>query len=656
MSSLRTHGKSTLVWLLMGMLLLGLAGFGIENFAGSTSSDVARVGNVSISQQDYTRNLQSETQQVSMQLGRALSADEAQALGLPQMVQARLLAAATLENEAQRLGVSVGDAEVAQQISDTPAFQLNGRFDRSAYQELLRREGISTAQFENDVRMDTARRIIQQAVTSGAPAPDALVRQIQAWALETRDLRWQELTADQLANPVATPDDATVESWYQANIADFTAPERKRLTYAWLSPDQLAETVQIDEQALRDLYQQNIDQYQMPERRMVTRLVFQDEASAAQAKADLDAGRVTLEQLAEARGLTLDDLELGEQTQAQLGEAGNTVFATAENGIVGLLATNLGPALFSVNAILDPVDISFEEARTDLRAEAAADRARRVIEERSAQIEDALAGGASIEDLGNDFGMTVAAMEYDRTAEAQPDDISAFPQFRELADRIAASDFPELTELADGGVFALRLDEVIPAAPMPLDEIRDRVTEDWTRSETHRQLLALADEVKLGAVSATMPQPAPATGGNGVGTPATPGEAARPANDPATAAVVEPIPAPDPNQWHSVAALDRDGSIDLQPLELVSSAFALKEAGDSAVVDADNRVFVVALDAIHAADTEGERAADVAQLLEQRVSQSLQSDLFDYYLRAAQTDAGISLNPQALAAAAQRVQ
>ena len=39
MTSLRTKGKSTVVWLLMGMVLLGLGGFGITNFSGTSTAD-----------------------------------------------------------------------------------------------------------------------------------------------------------------------------------------------------------------------------------------------------------------------------------------------------------------------------------------------------------------------------------------------------------------------------------------------------------------------------------------------------------------------------------------------------------------------------------------------------------------------------------------
>ena len=34
-SKLRSHGKKTVFWILMGMLILGLGGFGVTNFGGN---------------------------------------------------------------------------------------------------------------------------------------------------------------------------------------------------------------------------------------------------------------------------------------------------------------------------------------------------------------------------------------------------------------------------------------------------------------------------------------------------------------------------------------------------------------------------------------------------------------------------------------------
>lgn len=628
MTSLRTKGKSTVVWLLMGMVLLGLGGFGITNFSGTSTAAIGAVGDTEITADDYLRGIRSEMQGFAAQTGQNLTPEQARTFGIPQTVQARLFTAAALEEEARRIGLSVGDETVLRDLTAAPGFQTTGgEFDPVRYQEVLRQEGLRPAEFEEDVRMDAARLILQRAVIGGVTVPPTLREGTAAWILEKRDFSWDELTAEDLSAPVAAPDDETLTAWHKANADRFTSPEVRRITYAWLTPEMLADTVQLDEAALRDLYQGRISEFQQPERRMVERLVYESEEAAAAAKARLDAGQVTFEQLAAERGLTLSDIDLGEVSEADLGAAGSTVFALAQPGVVGPVQTDLGPALMSMNAILEPVNIPFEQAVVDLRAEAAADRARRVIEEQAADLEDRIAGGATLEDLAEATDMELGSIDF--SAETPSEGIAAYQSFRERARAVTPTDFSQIFQLDDGGVFALRLDEVVAPALIPFEEVRDEVLADWTAAETRRELKARAEERKLlveSAASGDLPPPAEGTA-------------------PATATA-----------FRTATDVERDTGIEGVSQAVVAQGFRLAEPGEVSVVEAEGRVFLIRLDGIKPADLSAEEAAPVVNGVAQRLTESLQSDLFQAYARALQAQHGITLNDGALAAADARIQ
>ncbi|WP_411839375.1 SurA N-terminal domain-containing protein [Paracoccus sp. ME4] len=633
MSQLRTKGKSTIVWILMGLMVLGLGGFGITSFSGGTSR-IGAVGETEITADDYARALQGELRAFSQQTGQQITMQQAQQMGLPQSVQANLIAAAALAEQARRIGVSVGDQRVAETIMQAGAFQgPNGAFDRAAYAEVLRRENLTEADFEATVRDDEARLMMQRAVTGGVAAPAPMVDQTARWLLERRDFSWRELTEADLPEPIATPDEATLRAWHEANDARFTAPETRRITYAWITPEMLASEVQLDEAALRATYEQNIDQFQRPARRMVSRLVFPDVAQAQAARDQIDSGAQPFEAFVVQRGLTLDDVDLGEVTEANLGAAAPEVFALEQPGVVGPLDSDLGPALYMVNAILDPVDIPFEAAQEDLRGEAALSAAARQIRDRSGDFEDLLAGGATLEDLAEETEMELGQIDW--TAEPTPEEggIAGYEAFREQAAQVLTSDFPQLFELADGGVFAMRLDELVPPTLRPFDEVRDEVLADWRRAEVQRQLLDLAADLRLTAV---------AEGADGADTPADDADA-------------EAAPAP-ADDWTAETGLARSDWMDGLPPELLSEAFALAEPGEAGVVDAQDRVFLVRLDGITDADLSQPDAEQVLQGVRARLDQSLQVDLFDYFVRHAQRGVNVTLDQAAINAINAQVQ
>lgn len=642
MANLRTKGKSTIVWVLMGMLVLGLGGFGVTNFGGG-QTEVGRVGDTTITASDYARALQNQLNAYSQQTGQPFTVAQAESIGLTQQVQSQLFTAAALSEEARKIGVSVGDEKVAETIMEAPNFRgPNGQFDRTAYGEMLRRQGMDEGDFETQIREDEARLILQRAVATGASAPKPAVEQTVSWMLESRDITWREITAAQLGETVQRPDDETLTAWHQANADRFTAPELRKITYVWLTPEMLEGEVELDEAALRAEYDRRIAEFQQPERRMVSRLVFPTVEDAEAAKTRIDAGEVPFASVVMERGLTLDDIDLGELSKEDLGgETGDAVFALDQPGVVGPFQSDLGPALYAMNAILDPVDISFEAAQDDLRGEAAIDRAARMIEDRSGDFEDLLASGASLEDVAEETQMELGQIDFDATAEPQHTGIDGYQSFRERAAVITAEDFPELFQLDDGGVFALRLDEIVPPTLRPFDEVADQVAEDWIASETHGMLLALAEEEAV----ATEP-------GEAAAAPeaAEPEAAETPEGQPATA---EAAAAPEAQK---AMALTRDGWIDGAPAELIAQAFAMTEPGVTQVVDAQDRVFLVTLDAIHEADMDSEAATEVADAVRQRLEQSLQNDLFDYYVRSVQAESGIQLNQSAINAAQTMVQ
>ena len=607
-SPLRSKKRgNTIVWILVAMLILGLGGFGARNFGGSTTA-LGTVGDREIDLRDYARTLQREISAVSAQIGQPLSFAQAQALGIDRTVQARVIASAALDNEADRVGLSVGDAEVRRQLMAVPAFQgLDGSFDRDTYALTLRQEGLSETEFEAKLRDEAARTVLQGAILGGTAAPEAYVAKIAAWATETRDFTVAELIASDLPEPVPAPDETAIKAYYDAHPDDFTRPETRRISYVWLSPDMLADEVELDEATLQAAYAERIDEFVTPERRLVERLVYPDNASAEAAKARYDAGAATFEDLARERGLTLADIDLGEMSKDALGAAGEAVFALDAPGVVGPVASDLGPALYAMNGILEAQEVSFEEARDDLASEAAADKARRLVAEKSDGIEDLLASGATLEEVAAETGMELGEVAFDAGTE---EGIAAYTAFRDAAEAATAEDFPVLTPLDDGGIFALRLDGIDPPALRPLDEVRGQAAEGWRQNETHARLLALAEEIK-----ATL-----AGGGTleGAGLVTT--------------------------RYDEFA---RGGFIADAPAAVAETAFSLDEGG-SAVVDSAGRVHLVALDAVHAADPASEEVVRTREALEAQLGQSLAQDMFQLFTQAIEAEAGIRLDAAAI--------
>lgn len=606
-STLRSHGKNTVVWILMALLILGLGGFGMTSFSGSVRA-IGAVGETEIDINDYARALRGEIDAASAQLGRRLTTPEALAAQLDKRVQGQLLGRAALEEQARIFGISVGDAQLQREITGARAFQgLDGNFDREAYRLALRQLGLNEGEYEDKLRAEMALTLVQGAVAGGLAAPGVQADLYTAYITETRAISYAEVTEADLADTAAAPDEAALRAFHAENPDRFTRPETRRISYVWLTPDMMLAEVPVDEDALRRIYQDRIAEFVQPERRLVERLVYPSTEEAADARARLDAGTASFADLAAERGLTLADADLGEVAAADLGAAGQAVFALDAPGVVGPVDTDLGPALFSMNAILAPQEITFDEVRDELAAEAALDRARRMILDQSADLEDLLAGGATLEDVAAETRMELGTIAFNDTTE---DGIAGYSAFREAAGQVTQSDFPELADLEDGGVFALRLDGIDPPALIPFDEIRDQVEAAWRAEDLLTRKRAHAQEV-LAAVSAGA-----TLGSSGL-------------------------------LVTTLGTLPRGGFVEGMPAALAQTAFTLAE-GAADIAEAEGRVILVQLDAIQPGDPADNDVQAVRAVMDRSIAQSLAGDLVDLFARAAQAEAGLTLDSTAI--------
>lgn len=167
--------QNFLVWMLMGLLVAGLAGFGIDGFLTQRVTSIGSVGTREIPAQDYARQLQQEINGFQQQIGQPVPFAQAQALGIDRQVRAQLVTQAALESEAERIGISIGDENVLTSIQGIPAFRgPGGAFDMANYRFQLENIGLTPGDFEDNVRRDAARGILQAATAAGIETPDNL--------------------------------------------------------------------------------------------------------------------------------------------------------------------------------------------------------------------------------------------------------------------------------------------------------------------------------------------------------------------------------------------------------------------------------------------------------------------------------------------------
>lgn len=600
--------KNFFVWIVMGLLFVGLIGFGATGLSGNVRS-VGTVGEKSLSTQAYYEELRQLIAIRSGQLGRQITFPEAEAAGLPIQALQAAVGERALDNEAAELGLSVGDAIVSQQVLGTPSFRgIDGEFDRETYREALSRSGLTVKIYETSLRESAARAMVQGAIFTGIPDPMAFGETVAQFTREGRTFTWAPLAASDVDFMLPDPTDADLQAHYDANPALYTSLETRTLRYVWLTPDMIQDDVPVDEDELRAEYEARLEEYVQAERRLIERLVFSTDEAAQTALDAINAGETSFPELVTERGLTLEDVDGGDVTEAQMGDAGAAIFAAETGDVTGPFTSDLGPALFRVNAVLAARSVPFEDAEPALREDQAAARARRIIEDQIDPINNLLAGGASLDDIAEQTDMELGELEW---TDVVTDGIAAYASFRDVVAAQDIADFPELSDLDDGGLFAVEIVEIRAPTLIPLNDIREDVTAGWEAETTAAAVLADA-EAKAAQLSESVSDFAfldlEAVQENG---------------------------------------LTRRGFINGAPTDFMTQVFEM-EVNEVRVLPNGGDAIIVRLDAISAADDSDPVFATEAAAIAESAGEGIAQDIYEMYTRTVQLRTDININDAAI--------
>ena len=601
--------SKTFVWILLGLLIVGLAGFGASGLGGGVKS-IGKVGEIEIPVQQYFRALESEINAASAQINTQLTFQQAMMFGVQQQALGRIVVEKTLENEASILKISVSDSTLRDELMDIQAFQaIDGSFDRTTYSFTLENIGMSEVEFEEQLRSETASRLIKTAIIKGIEMPSIFSQKALEYLSEERKIVVLEIDENDLPQPIIAATEEELLIFYEENKELFSLPESKSITYAILTPEMLSDDIDILEDDLRSLYEKNFDDFNRPERRIVERLNFIDIDDAQAASNRIENGEINFAGLVRERGLSISDTDIGEVTIKELGELGEAVFSLAEGETSKPLESELGAAIFRINGILNAKVVPFEEVREKLKLEISLEKAKLKIDREKSRINDLLAAGATLEELTAESRMELENTIYYEGVESK---ISSYTAFQSAAQQVRAENFPEVIQLADGGILAMRLDASLPERIQDYRAVKENVVLAWQSNATMKALQArgkkIISEVESGTKLATFG-----------------------------------------NKYQEFTSLRRDSSVPSIPTVVISRSFELDKDEVSQIV-AENRMFVLKVVSVEDGDTSALNAVTSREQFADQLNQNLASDVFQIYLQEIQKEAGISLNEQALEA------
>ena len=191
LSAIRNFAKSWVAAVLIGLLVISFAIFGIGDVFQTSGGDwVVRAGDRSVKAAEFSRIFDNVKAEATKQSGRPIANQEAVERGLHLRVLGDLAQAEGFAEVLRRMRLVPSDNLVVKEIEKAPIFfdPVSGRFDQALYERQLGENGLTPERFEGFLRDEIAQSHFGSAVVAGLKAPRAYAAAAQAFEAEVRDL------------------------------------------------------------------------------------------------------------------------------------------------------------------------------------------------------------------------------------------------------------------------------------------------------------------------------------------------------------------------------------------------------------------------------------------------------------------------------------
>ena len=509
-----------ILWVIIAVFVLGLAVQFGGNLREANQNVAATVGSEQVSTLEFQRaykNLDTRLRQV---YGDQLTPEMAKQMKLPLRALDQVISQKILLGEARRLGLTVTDAEVREQILGIPGLKdEQGNFiGQDEYVRRLQAAQISPKDFERELHDELLMDKLNTALAANLYVSEDEIQKAYRDQVEKAKIRYIQVPRARFAAEVhATP--AEEAAYFQAHKAELKLPEQRDVAYLLVGGANAAEQVKLTDQDLKSNYDANKAQYTHEEQVHARHILVMvnDKRTDAEAQARIQEAKKKLEggtDFAKVAAEYSDDTA-SKASGGDLGFFGrnkmvkefeDAAFSAQPHKLVGPVKSNFGYHLIEVLDKQPGGTQPFEQVKEMIRARLTAERARDLASAKAKELAGRLAKNTphGAEDLktlaAQNPGVTFAETGKFGSQDSIPG-IGRNPSFSTAAFALKQGDVSEAVQLPQGWAILYLKEIQAPRVPELKDveaRVKGAVESDKLQQIAVQKLTAARGEIAAG--------------------------------------------------------------------------------------------------------------------------------------------------------------
>jgi peptidyl-prolyl cis-trans isomerase D len=500
LSLMRKHAKSWLIKFLIGMIAVVFIFYFGYSFTSREGVKIAYVNGEVISGSEYQKVYRNLLERLQREYKKSWSDKLVDAFDLKNVALQSLINEKLISQEAKRMGLDVTENEIQKEILSYPAFQFIGRFDETRYRSLLQQNRMKPEDFEAVIARSLLQKKLDQFLKIFQAVSEQEVLDHYRFTNQKIKISFVRFSPDELRESIAI-DETSMVKYFDEHREKYRIPEKVKIAYIVVDPEEFRDEdkVRFTEQQVTDYYEENLEMFREKKEVKARHILFKlsEDASEEEEKKAREKGLKVLKKARQGEDFSAlaqkysegptgkNGGELGYFSSGQMVESfEEAAFKMKKGEISDLVRTPFGYHIVKLDDIKEARTRDLDQVREQIEETLIHTVSADLAHEKALSLIDQMPYDVDLSEYASDNNVPIKQSGYFSQNEPIPD-IGDDTKIRELIFSLGKNDVSEMVE-SDGKFYIIQIVDRKASSLPELDEMRDKLKDDY---ESHLAVL-----------------------------------------------------------------------------------------------------------------------------------------------------------------------
>jgi peptidyl-prolyl cis-trans isomerase D len=272
LDKIRNSTDSKLAKIILGIIIIPFALFGIDSYLSSVGSNVyiAKVNGVDISAQQYQNTEAMIRDQMSDPNTDPALFDSPE---FKKAVLDNIISTELMNQSIDKNGFVISDEQLGAYIVGMPDFQENDKFSQERYDQIVQYNNLTPKKLEDKIRNQMATQQAKDSLNRLIYVPTEITQPLVNLAYQKRDISLHEIKLDDYKKKIK-PSDEDVKTFYDENTSNFIMPDRVKIEFLIYSVAGIVPSISITDEEVKEFFEANKGKFEANQQRRASHILF----------------------------------------------------------------------------------------------------------------------------------------------------------------------------------------------------------------------------------------------------------------------------------------------------------------------------------------------------------------------------------------------